>query len=117
VAFHQTQPLFVSGGDDCKVKLWNYKDKKCLYDFTGHMDYIRTVDFHSELPWICSGSDDQTIRIWNWQNRNCIAMLPGHGHYVMCAQFHPSPEESLIISASLDNNIRIWDFSKLRNKN
>lgn len=58
VNFHETQPLFVSGGDDHKVKVWNYKTKKCLFTLTGHLDYIRTVEFHKDLPWICSSSDD-----------------------------------------------------------
>ena len=66
VNFHETQPLFVSGGDDHLVKVWNYKTKKCLYTLKGHTDYIRTVEFHKDLPWICSSSDDSTVRIWNW---------------------------------------------------
>ncbi|KAG5463111.1 MAG: LOW QUALITY PROTEIN: WD40-repeat-containing domain protein, partial [Olpidium bornovanus] len=59
-------------------------------------------------------SDDQTIRIWNWQSRTCIAILTGHNHYVMCAQFHP--KEDLIVSASLDQTVRIWDVTGLRKK-
>lgn len=114
VNFHETQPLFVSGGDDHKVKVWNYKTKKCLFTLTGHLDYIRTVEFHRDLPWICSSSDDQTIRIWNWQNRSVIAILTGHSHYVMSATFHP--EETLLASASLDQTVRIWDFSRLKEK-
>lgn len=49
------------------------------------------------------------LRIWNWQSRTCICVLTGHNHYVMCAQFHPS--EDTIVSASLDQTIRIWDYS------
>lgn len=49
IAFHQSQPLFVSGGDDFKIKMWNYKLKKCIYTLTGHLDYIRTVYFHHEV--------------------------------------------------------------------
>ena len=37
------------------------------------------------------------------------SVLTGHSHYVMCAQFHPT--EDLIVSASLDQTIRVWDFS------
>lgn len=33
----------------------------------------------------------------------------------MCAQFHPT--EDLVVSASLDQTIRIWDISGLRKKN
>ncbi|ELV10581.1 Coatomer subunit alpha, partial [Tupaia chinensis] len=82
IDFHKQQPLFVSGGDDYKIK---------------------------EYPWILSASDDQTIRVWNWQSRTCVCVLTGHNHYVMCAQFHPS--EDLVVSASLDQTVRVWDIS------
>lgn len=29
IHFHPTQPLFVSGGDDYKIKVWNYKTRRC----------------------------------------------------------------------------------------
>ena len=115
VHFHPTQPLFVSGGDDYKIKVWNYKQRRCLFTLLGHLDYIRTVQFHHEYPWIVSASDDQTIRIWNWQSRTCIAVLTGHNHYVMCAQFHP--KDDLVVSASLDQTVRVWDIGGLRKKN
>lgn len=109
IAFHPTQPLFVSGGDDYKIKVWNYKTHRCLFTLNGHLDYVRTVFFHHELPWIISASDDQTIRIWNWQSRACMAILTGHNHYVMCAQFHPKTD--LIVSASMDQTVRVWDIT------
>lgn len=109
IDFHSQQPLFVSGGDDYKIKVWNYKQKRCLFHLLGHLDYIRTTVFHHEYPWILSASDDQTIRIWNWQSRSCVSVLTGHNHYVMCARFHPS--EDLLVSASLDQTVRVWDIS------
>src|ERR1700691_2429346 len=121
VDFHKTQPLFVSGGDDYKIKVWSYQTRRCLFTLNGHLDYVRTVFFHHELPWIISSSDDQTIRIWNWQNRSlskfCVPTLiarsngtlvctmTGHNHYTMCAQFHP--KEDLVVSASLDQSVRV----------
>lgn len=114
VDFHPTQPLFVSGGDDYKIKVWSYQTRRCLFTLNGHLDYVRTVFFHHELPWIISASDDQTIRIWNWQNRSLICTMTGHNHYAMCAQFHP--KEDLIVSASLDQSVRVWDISGLRKK-
>ena len=43
IDFHAQQPLFVSGGDDYKIKVWNYKQKRCLFHLLGHLDYIRTT--------------------------------------------------------------------------
>ena len=62
VSFHHIQPLFVSGGDDYKIKVWNWKLGRSLFTLSGHLDYIRTVSFHHEAPWIVSCGDDQTIR-------------------------------------------------------
>lgn len=114
VDFHRVQPLIVSGGDDYRVKVWDYKLRRCLFTLLGHLDYIRTVSFHVEYPWLVSASDDQTIRIWNWQSRSCVSVLTGHNHYVMCASFHP--KDDLIVSASLDQTVRVWDITGLRKK-
>lgn len=100
----------------------------------GHSDYIRTTFFHNSQPWIISASDDQTVRIWNWQSRNCIAVLSGksivsgwwsawptnfillgHTHYVKCAKFHPT--EELVVSASIDQTIRLWTIHSLFDEN
>ncbi|CAB1326504.1 unnamed protein product [Coregonus sp. 'balchen'] len=82
-------------GDDYKIKVWNYKLRRCLFTLLGHLDYIRTTFFH--------------------HSRTCVCVLTGHNHYVMCAQFHPS--EDLVVSASLDQTVRVWDISGLRKKN
>lgn len=112
--FHPTQPLFATGGDDTKVRVFDHRQKKMLFELVGHNDYIRSVAFHPEAPWLLSASDDQTIRIWNWQSRTCLSVLAGHSHYVMSAQFHP--RDDLVVSASLDQTVRVWDVSILRRR-
>lgn len=83
VDFHLHEPLIVSGGDDYKIKVWDYKLRRCLFTLLGHLDYIRTVQFHpnaSQYPWILSASDDQTLRLWDFQRRTCLSVLTGHNH-------------------------------------
>ncbi|KAJ7130250.1 WD40-repeat-containing domain protein [Mycena epipterygia] len=116
VNFHLSRALPVTGGDDYKIKVWDIRpqNKRCLFTLHGHLDYVRTVQFHHEMPWIVSHivHDDQTIRIWNSTSRNCIAILTGHSHYVMSALFHP--KDDLVVSASMDQTVRVWDISGLR---
>ena len=115
VDFHWNEPLLVSGGDDYKIKVWDYKLRRCLFTLLGHLDYIRTVQFHpGTQPWILSASDDQTLRLWDYAKRTCLSVLTGHNHYVMCAAFHPV--DDLIVSASLDQTVRVWDTNGLRKK-
>ncbi|KAI5079883.1 hypothetical protein GOP47_0005362 [Adiantum capillus-veneris] len=114
IDFHKSQPLFVSGGDDAKIKVFDVDKRTCLSTLLGHSDYIRTVQFHEEHPWIVSASDDHSVRIWNWESRHCISLLTGHTHYTMCASFHI--KEDLLVSASLDHTLRVWDLSSLREK-
>jgi coatomer subunit alpha len=113
LGFHPTQPIFASGGDDYKIKVWNLKTHTNA-TLIGHIDFIRTVAFHHDLPWLITCGDDQTIRIWNWQSRACVSVLTGHSHYVMSAFFHP--KEDLIVSSSLDQTIRVWDYQGLKKK-
>ena len=40
--------------------------------------------------------------------------IAGHNHYVMCASFHP--KDDLVVSASLDQTVRVWDIAGLRKK-
>jgi len=113
VVFHHLVEKFISGGDDCLIRLWDYKRRSVESVFKGHTDYIRSLEFHRHLPWIISSSDDQSVRIWNFQSRKQIACLTGHTHYVMCARFI---NESLFASVSLDQTIRVWDYSALVTK-
>jgi WD40 repeat protein len=36
----------------------------------------------------------------------------GHNHYVMSASFHP--RDDLVLSASLDQSVRVWDIQARR---
>ncbi|RID60734.1 hypothetical protein BRARA_F03864 [Brassica rapa] len=77
-----------------------------LTKFETKSNRVKGLTFHP--------NDDQTIRIWNWQSRTCISVLTGHNHYVMCASFHP--KEDLVVSASLDQTVRVWDIGSLKKK-
>ncbi|KIJ17512.1 hypothetical protein PAXINDRAFT_154172 [Paxillus involutus ATCC 200175] len=88
VTIHPSRVLLVTGGDDYKIKVW---------------DYVRTVQFHHEVSQILSAFDDQTIHTWSSTSHNCITILGGHLHYVVSARFHP--EGDLIVSTSMDQTI------------
>ena len=73
VDLDHTRPLVVSGGDDCKIKPWNYESGRCSMTLLGPSDYVRSVQLHpGDCPRIISASDDETIRIWDIEYRLCF---------------------------------------------
>jgi coatomer subunit beta' len=59
------KPHLITGGDDKKVKIWDYQTKSCVNTLEGHTHNISAVCFHPELPLIVTGSEDGTIRLWH----------------------------------------------------
>uniref|UniRef100_A0AAX7TU48 COPA/B second beta-propeller domain-containing protein n=1 Tax=Astatotilapia calliptera TaxID=8154 RepID=A0AAX7TU48_ASTCA len=95
IDFHKQQPLFVSGGDDYKIKV-GLLTMKIVKIYNNENEWSALISYVSYFFLLCS-------------------VLTGHNHYVMCAQFHPS--EDLVVSGSLDQTVRVWDISGLRKKN
>ena len=59
------KPYIISGGDDMKIKVWDYQTKQCVHSLTGHHHNISSVIFHSDLPLIISTSEDSTVKLWH----------------------------------------------------
>jgi coatomer protein complex subunit alpha (xenin) len=62
-----------------------------------------------------SGSEDHTIRIWNFAKRTCLSIIKKHEHHVTCVSFHPKVD-ILLMSASFDKTIYVWNIEKLKTK-
>ncbi|THH32069.1 hypothetical protein EUX98_g2109 [Antrodiella citrinella] len=132
LAFHPTQPLLAASLHNGSVQLWNYRMGVLVDRFEEHevalcwhrgemttkskygTFVLKTDDVYSlyMVIWIMSVPFNFIMRCRGSTSRNCIAILTGHSHYVMSAQFHP--KEDLVVSASQDQTVRVWDISGLR---
>ena len=70
------QRRFVTGGNDCVLKIWLYNPQTQGYDntntLTGHTDWVRDVAWAPTVlskSYIASASQDKTVRIWTHEPR------------------------------------------------
>ena len=97
-----SQWLVTGGGGDLA------EDPNRLIESFFHYIDSELVDLDSE--------NDNTLRVWNLSGSNPGAnpiVLEGHQERIRDILF--SPDSSRIVSSSLDNTVRIWDFSSVRN--
>ncbi|KAA8917818.1 hypothetical protein TRICI_000020 [Trichomonascus ciferrii] len=60
--------VIVSGGDDCKLRVWDVRMRpsgRCIGGFLGHTEGITGVDVREDGRHIISNCKDQSIKLWD----------------------------------------------------
>ncbi|KAK3385894.1 WD40-repeat-containing domain protein [Podospora didyma] len=118
VAFHPVFSLLASGSEDQTIKIWDWELGEMERTIKGHTKAVLDVDFGGPRgnTLLASCSSDLTIKLWDpSDDYKNIRTLPGHDHSVSAVRFIPSGVAggagNLLVSASRDKSLRIWDVS------
>ncbi|SMN19676.1 similar to Saccharomyces cerevisiae YDR364C CDC40 Pre-mRNA splicing factor, important for catalytic step II of pre-mRNA splicing and plays a role in cell cycle progression [Maudiozyma saulgeensis] len=110
-----TGHLFLSGGNDNKIKLWDfYHRRNCLRDYQGHSQSINSLDFVNDGTSFISSSYDKTVKIWDTERGSVLKRLR-YKDGVSCCQFRPTGTNEFIIGLS-DSRILHYD-TRVTSKN
>ncbi len=60
---------WISGSDDCSVRLWDMKDERCVVVLEGHSSPVKDVCFFSNAAMLASAGTDGIVRLWglDWE--------------------------------------------------
>lgn len=120
VAFHPIFSSLASGSEDYTIKIWDWELGELERTIKGHTKAVLDVDFGGPRggTLLASCSSDLTIKLWDPADEyKNIRTLPGHDHSVSAVRFVPSgaagspSSGNLLVSASRDKTLRIWDVS------
>jgi len=120
VAFHPVFSSLASGSEDYTIKIWDWELGELERTVKGHTKAVLDVDFGGPRggTLLASCSSDLTIKLWDPSDEyKNIRTLPGHDHSVSAVRFVPSgaagspSSGNLLVSASRDKSLRVWDVS------
>ncbi|KZM26433.1 cellular component movement [Ascochyta rabiei] len=120
VAFHPIFSSLASGSEDTTIKIWDWELGELERTVKGHTKGVLDVDFGGPRggTLLASCSSDLTIKLWDpSDDYKNIRTLPGHDHSVSAIRFVPSgaagspSSGNLLVSASRDKTLRVWDVT------
>ena len=112
--------LFGSVGDDCKLLIWDTRDKrtdKAKHSVDAHSKEINCLAFNPfSEHLLATGSADKTVALWDLlaRSKSKLATYSFEGHTEEIFQVSWSPfSETILGSASSDRRMHVWDLSKI----
>ncbi|XP_035817438.1 katanin p80 WD40 repeat-containing subunit B1 homolog isoform X5 [Zea mays] len=106
----KSRRVFITGGNDRKVKLWAIGKQTPLLTLSGHTSAVEAVQFDSAEVLVLAGSSNGSIKLWDLEEAKVVRSLTGHRSSCTAVEFHPFGE--FFASGSSDTDLKIWDIKK-----
>ena len=98
--------MFLTGGSDCCLNLWDIKKCECVNSKKSHNGRIWSISSTNDI--VATGSADSTVKLWNSSNLDELYTLKGHKSdvYSVCID----ENRKYLVSGGYDRKICMWDI-------
>jgi WD40 repeat protein len=101
--------LLATGGADKKVKIWNLKDGSEVKSIDAHTDAVTALAFSPDGKLLITGGADKRVRAWSLPEGKQELSIDAHDKAVTGVSIIPFQGDFIIISASEDGVVKLWD--------
>ncbi|KAI5614926.1 apoptotic protease-activating factor 1 isoform X1 [Silurus asotus] len=109
VQFSPDGSLLLSASDDHMIRLWETERVHTSSAVALKRDF--DVLFSQEGITVVAADSRNCLQLWDFEANKKMAECSGHLSWVPCVQF--SPDGSLLLSASDDHMIRLWETERV----
>lgn len=110
VQFSTDGSNLVTCSTDKTMALWDVETAERLRRFKGHTAYVNSCGVARRGPqMLCTGADDNTVKIWDSRRKIAVQNLDTQ-YQTLAATFNDNTDQ--VISAGIDNDIKVWDLRK-----
>jgi WD40 repeat protein/serine/threonine protein kinase len=102
----------ISGSQDGKVRIWNWRTGQMHYEFEAHERHVRSIALSADGRCLATGSWDGTAAVWSWET-TCGEGAPRLLHHRIKGRINHvalNPDATRLALAGDENCIvRLWD--------
>lgn len=112
IAWHPNGAYVFSASDqvDKTVRMWSIVTGKCVRVFTGHTEFISTLECSPDGKVLASGDGGGSIILWDLAKGTQLKRCRGHGKGgIWSLSF--SVESTVLTSGGADGTVRVWDVN------
>jgi hypothetical protein len=114
LAFSGDGKLLASAGRDKTAKVWDLESKESILTFPDHQAPVYGVTLSADGKLGTSAGADRNLRRWNAVNQaKQVKAIGGHGDEIFRLVAHP--KQPLLVTASADKTVRLWDANSGNN--